>query len=149
MSGVRCNMSHILCHKSLKLTATAADQPLANSPSMHSRMLLLFLTSIPKHFCFAASFTISEPKLQFMRAMSFHYISLKNIFIINEFDVWTNNVIHMFFKIEKNYYIPDNICFMMEAIKKNWLGQTNRQTNTRASWLIDWIGFEANLVKIC
>ena len=51
VSGVRCHvlcvtccMSPVTCHMSLTQTATATDPPPANSPSMHSRMLLLILT---------------------------------------------------------------------------------------------------------
>ena len=41
MSGVRCHLSPVTFHMSLNPTTTATDPPPANSPTMHSRMLLL------------------------------------------------------------------------------------------------------------
>ena len=39
MSYVICQMSHFTCHMSLTPTATAMDPPLANSPTMHCRIV--------------------------------------------------------------------------------------------------------------
>ena len=41
VSCVTCLMSPVICRMSVTPTATAMDPPTANSPSMHSRMLLL------------------------------------------------------------------------------------------------------------
>ena len=40
-SCVMCHMSRVTCHMSLTPSVTATDPPLAISPSMHSRELLL------------------------------------------------------------------------------------------------------------
>ena len=39
MSCVTCHMSCVLCHLSLTPTSIATDSPLANSPTMHSRLV--------------------------------------------------------------------------------------------------------------
>ena len=44
VTGVRCQVSPVTCHKSLTPTATAMDPPPANSPTMHSRILLHIYT---------------------------------------------------------------------------------------------------------
>ena len=44
MSGVMCRVSRVTCCMSLTPTATATDPTSANSPSLHSRMLLLIFT---------------------------------------------------------------------------------------------------------
>ena len=44
MSGVRFNVSPIASHMSITPTATVTDPPDANSPTMHSRIMLLCLT---------------------------------------------------------------------------------------------------------
>ena len=44
VSGIRCHVSGVTCNMSLTPTAIAADPPPTNSPTMHSRMLLLIGT---------------------------------------------------------------------------------------------------------
>ena len=47
VSGVMCHVLRDICHMSHvtnNVTATALDPPPANSPTRHSRMLLLILT---------------------------------------------------------------------------------------------------------
>ena len=46
--NVMRQVSGVTCHMSLRPTATATDPPPANSPTMHSRMLLLIMTQIPQ-----------------------------------------------------------------------------------------------------
>ena len=48
MSSVRCQMTYVTCHMSLTPTPTATDPPLAYSPPIHSRLLLLIVNQIHK-----------------------------------------------------------------------------------------------------
>ena len=44
VAGARCHVSHVTVHIALAPTATATDHQPADSPNMHSRMLLLIVT---------------------------------------------------------------------------------------------------------
>ena len=84
MSCVKCRVSHVTCHMLLTPTARATDPPHANSPTMHSRMVCEY----PKINFFCRQFlTNSEPKLQILRPLPFHYLYVRNLFIIDNFDL--------------------------------------------------------------
>ena len=85
VTGVTCWVSHAICrmsvtrYTSLMPTATAIDPPPANSPSLHSRILIL------QKWGSKISLALSEQKLQFLRTMSFHFPKNfpKNFFVCN------------------------------------------------------------------
>ena len=52
VSGVRCQVSRVTCHMSLTPTDRATDPPPANSPTMHSREILvgMVIRVMPGHY---------------------------------------------------------------------------------------------------
>ena len=69
--------------------AKAMDPPTANSPTIHSRMLLLILTlhkekRKPKSTFLAGKFWLpSEEKMQILTLICFHFFSLLNLFLMS------------------------------------------------------------------
>ena len=84
VSYVTCQVLRVTCHMSLTPTATAAEPPPANSPTMHSRMgyqdpqINLFHRAILDHFW---------AKIAYLRLMYFHFFSLRNLFVIDNKDI--------------------------------------------------------------